>query len=328
MRHSVWLPSLLLAATAFAAHPTVSRDEYAWRLLAGIDQTRQEQGLAPLAADPTLATAAQARADAMAREGWFALASPAGRRVEDDLDAARYAFRLVAEKLVRSTDDAETLVAAWRKDPAQEANSLFHPEVRRVGIGVAETKGVRIIDIVLADPAAAGDAPGTAGVTVDDPRAAVAALDGLVAQRRKAAGLADLRADPLLAEAAQQHAEALLAALERGKGPESVETISNRLTDLEQSRKPGSAALARSYDAFGRREIQAAPGSRRGNVADLVSTLVVDAPTAGVALTTLEHSEEHPGFMGPMFRKIGIGLAAGAPGPRRRIVWVLALRER
>jgi len=320
----IFVPLFLLA---LAPHHDAA-PPFGERLIAELNAARVERGLSRLELDADLAAVAQARVDAMVREGWFALASPTGQKVEDDLDARHYAFALVAEKLLRSAQEPAELAFGWKSDPEKNADSLFQPEVDHVGVGVASSGGGRLIDIVLARAAAAGTAPGRASVSVGDPGAAIAALEELVTQRRKAAGRAPLRSDSLLTQSAQQHAEALLAALEKGQGPESIASLSDRYTELERARRGADSGIAQSFDAFKQREILAETGSRRGKVAGLVSILVVDAPTAGIAMRTMEQTPETSDFLDPSLRSIGIGLATSDDGGVRRVAWVLALRDR
>jgi len=326
MHRRVVLP--LVLALEIAAPPVRAVDDFATRLAGEIGRARAALGLGALAGDPDLNAVAQARVDAMAREGWFALLSPSGAGVEQDLDARHYAFLLVTEKLVRSVRDPGEIVGDWKVDPAKQADTVFRPEVTRVGVGVATSGGERLIDIVLAEPAASGTAPGESGVAVADPRAATAALEELITQRRMAVKRAPLRHDPLLVAAAQRHAEDLLAALEKGQGPESISTLSDVITDLERARKGSSDALTASHDAFQRRDIAAQAGDRRGDVAGLDSMLVFDATTAGVALQTMERSSAIADFLDPSLATIGVGLAVGAPEKGSRIAWVVAMRRR
>ena len=164
-------------------------------------------------------------------------------------------------------------------------------------------------------------------VSIADPGAAMAALERLVAERRKTANRAPLRVDPLLTDAAQRHAEDLLAAVEKGEGPEAVATLSDVITDLERSRK-FAAIPTRSYDAFQRHEIAAQAGDRRGNVAGLESVLVVDAASAGAALQAIEGTPGRVDLLESAFGSIGIGLAVSSADGSGRIVWVVALRRR
>jgi len=321
------LPTFVLVI-GLTAPPAGAADGFAARLAAEIGQARAEMGLGELADDPELDAVAQGRADAMARDGWFALLSPAGTGVVQDLDARHYAFLLVTEKLVRTVRAPAEIVGGWRLEPAKQADTVFHPEVTRLGVGIATRGGERLIDIVLAQPAAPGTAPGASAVGISDPEAAKAALEELIAQRRKAKQRAPLRRDPLLVAAAQRHAEDLVAALEKGQGPESISTLSDVITELERTRKGSTDTLATSHDAFQRRDIAAQAGDRRGNVPGLESVLVVDAPTAGVALQTIESSSGTADLLDPSLATIGIGLAVGTPANGGRLAWVVAMRRR
>jgi uncharacterized protein YkwD len=299
--------------------------EFSQRLISELNRSRLALGLGALSADADLTAIAQGRVEAMVREGRFSLVSASGAKIEDELDAAHYSFRLVGQKLVRSAAEPFELASAWRREADQDRNSVFEPTFSRVGIGVAQDRDTRLVDIVLVAPMSKVVQP--TQVRVEERSGQTAALLGLIAERRKARGRAPLIADPVLSQAAQQHAEALLAAVEKGRGPESVTTLSDRITDIERSRSAAGSGLYVAWNPFGVREIQSENGSRRGNVAGLSSLVVVDASSAAAALQTLAAAGNGGDLLDPSLRRIGIGFAAGAPEARGRIVWVVGLRR-
>jgi uncharacterized protein YkwD len=329
MIHGVISTRIALALLTFvSSKPAPPAEPFAPRLRSEIATARAGLGLPALASDPELDQVAQARVDAMARDHWFGARSPSGTGVEDELDARHYAFRLVTEKLVRTQDRPAELVTGWRLELAKQAENLFHPQVTRVGIGVVEADGGRLIDIVLVEPAVPGTAPGMSSVSVDDPVAAEAALAELITQRRKAEGAMLLHTDPVLAEAAQEHAAALLKAFENGLGPESIDSLADRIDALTRSRSGAPAGTAPGDDDFQQHEIQTDTDSPRSDLSDLSSIIVAGAASAGVALATMERSQERADFLDPSLRTIGIGLAVGDGSPPvRRIAWVIAMRR-
>lgn len=320
-------PLVLLLCTVLAAGLLPAEEPFGIELVAELNRARAERGLAALESDPELARVGARRAAAMATEGWFGLVSPAGQQVEDDLDAAGWAFRLVTEKLVRSNAGARELVDEWRVRPNDQLQSLFHPGVTRIGVGVAESAGGRIVDVVLATPMGAATVAGASPFEPEAQARERAALVELVGAARAEAKLLPLRHDAMLEEAAQEHAAAILASFAAGKGVESVELLADRLSRLEYRRSPGSRGLTRSEDSFGVRELSATPGgpSLHGKV---TGAIVVDARTAEDALHLLAAAAEtRPNYLEPPMARLGIGIAGGAPEDGGRIVWVVATRQ-
>jgi len=316
------LPSLLLLAGAVSA--LSAEDPFATELLAELNRARTDRGLAALELDPQLVAVADARAASMASEGWFGFRSPAGREVEDELDAAGYAFRLVTEKLARTNGEARALVDEWRLRPGEQAQSLFHPEVTQVGVGVAASSNGRILDVVLATPMAAGPRVLAAPA---DPGSARSELLELIAEEREKAKLRPLATDALLDEAAQEHAVALQSAFASAKGPESIESVEKRISNLELRRQPGAGGLTQSRDAFNVREIQAAGSGRPIPPGEIGLGIVTDASRAADVLATLAAAGERPVHLDPTMMRLGIGLAS-PPTPGARTVWVLVTRRR
>ena len=313
--------------------PLSAQAPFADELLAELNRARAERGLGALESDPRLAAIATRRAQAMASEGWFGLKSPAGRVVEDELDADGYRFRLVTEKLTRSTAGAAALMDEWRLRASEQQQSLFHRDVTQVGVGTADSAAGRIVDVVLATPMdgaggqviAAKSVSGTPSNEIDAP-AELKALAKLVGEARREANLRSVRVDALVAQAAQEHAEALLEAMSHGQGPEAIELFADRLTRIEQNRQVSGAGIARSQDAFSGRMINAAPSGKP--LHDLVATAIVTgARSADEALATFDSAESRPPYFEPALAGLGVGLAVDRSKPDGQTVWVVATRR-
>lgn len=110
------------------------------QLMVLANQSRAQQGLAPLKWDEGLATAALAHTLRMAAEG------PIAHRYggEDDLSAragkAGAAFDLIEENVAVGSTPAE-IHDEWMHSPGHRAN-LLNPSINRVGIAVVAVRGV------------------------------------------------------------------------------------------------------------------------------------------------------------------------------------------
>lgn len=299
---------------------------FAESLVEEINRGREALGLAPVTVDPALAAVAQRRADSMVDDHWFGFVSPAGEDVEGALEAAGYPFRLVTEKLVHSPLSASELGADWRRKPDGNRRSLFHAEVTRVGIGVRDDDASRLIDVVLAE--IAGDATfATAGEPFDVERER-AALVELLAEHRREGRRSRLRLDRPLAEAAQQHAEALLVAFARGQGSESIQPFGERLAEIERSYGRSGAGSASGGNKIWQRETST---QSRGTVygqGSLSVSYATDARSAEQALSALLGAAEGPDLLDPGLRRLGVGVARGETGDRVRTAWVVAAARR
>lgn len=106
------------------------------RLLQLVNAERERVGLAPLAPDPALTTAARAHARDMLAQGYFAHLSPDGKTPADRARAAGARLQLAGENLAL----APTVDLAHRglmDSPGHRAN-ILSPQFSRVGIGVAD----------------------------------------------------------------------------------------------------------------------------------------------------------------------------------------------
>src|SRR5581483_7709100 len=117
---------LALAGTAGARSATDTS------LLAAVNATRAQHGLAPLHFDTTLARAAQAHSQQMLATNTFAHGAFRQRML-------RFHVRgpLVGENLAWGTGtdtDPQTIVAEWLASPKHRAN-LLRPGFQRIGIG-------------------------------------------------------------------------------------------------------------------------------------------------------------------------------------------------
>lgn len=102
--------------------------------LSNADRTAQH--LPNLQEDPILDRAAQAKADDMAANGYFAHTSPQGKTPWYWLDQLDYPYTYAGENLAIDFEDAKDVEVAWMNSPTHRAN-ILKPEYSRVGYGIA-----------------------------------------------------------------------------------------------------------------------------------------------------------------------------------------------
>jgi uncharacterized protein YkwD len=316
------LPLSGVRADAQSTPPSLASD-----LEAVVNREREYQGLKPVQPSAALQKAAQAHAEDMVQNNYFALEGPPGSpTIESLVDKEGYRYTLVTEKLVRQALDegVEDLVEGWRKNPTANRASLWSPGARDIGIGLVESGDHRIITIVLA--AAEGPQPSASQVAAfsalaKDPEAARKALYEAIAAQRNKWGLTPLRADAGLREAADQHAKDLLAAVLANRPTGEVVPLGDLVA--EQRARAGAPVEVSGMVTRQRRH---AP---RGNgVGESVGqAIVTDASSAEEALA-MAVQQEPSALHDARYRIVAIGLAVRPPDsatPTGRSVWVIAV---
>jgi uncharacterized protein YkwD len=316
------LPLSGVRAEAQSTSPSLVSD-----LEAVVNREREYQGLKPVQPSAALRKAAQAHAEDMVQNNYFALEGPPGSpTLESLVDKEGYRYTMLTEKLLRQPldEDLEDMVEGWRKNPTANRASLWHPDARDIGVGVVESGDHRIITIVLA--AAEGPQPSASqavafSALAKDPEAARKALYGAIAAQRSTWGLMPLRVDKALREAADQHAKDLLAAV-LGNRP-TGEVVA--LADLvEEQRSRAGAPLQVSGEVT--RQRRHAP--RGSGVGESVGNVVVtDASTPQEALD-MAVQQDSSALRDARYRIVAVGLAVRPPDsamPTGHSVWVIAV---
>lgn len=331
------LPRLLiLAAAVLAALPaprahaqtTSPQDSLTAEVEAAVSQEREAQGLTPVQASATLEKVAQTHAEDMVKNGYFAPEGPPGSpTVEALLDQEGYAFTLVTEKLVRGPLDqtVENLAAGWHAAPDANRASLLLDGVREVGAGVAVDGDARIITIVLATPnlaaAAASKQAAAYSALASDPEPARNALVAAIAKQRSAWGLAPLRGEPSLGEAASRHAQEVLAALLENRDIKDIVS----LADLVAAQRVSAVEIVGGSEVNRQRK-HASRGTN--TVGDSVGQVIVkDATTADEAIQTALQ-QDFSALRDARYLVIAVGLAVHPPestAESGHSVWVIAL---
>jgi uncharacterized protein YkwD len=184
---------------AFNGHEPTDRREARAMLLARVNALRAAGAVAAVQADAALDAVAQAYAERMASQHFFAHVSPDGETLPERLEKAGYAYRASGENLGMAAGPLAAH-AAIEESPGHRKN-LLDPSFERVGFGLARQSrdgGSELILVeLLASPAAAQADP-------------VASAYQRLLQQRAALRLPALqRSEALEAIAAQQARSAL-----------------------------------------------------------------------------------------------------------------------
>lgn len=105
-------------------------------LVALTNQDRATQGLAGVTEDALLNQAAQAAAEDMAANGYFAHISPDGKTPWYWLEQVGYKYSYAGENLAMNFTDSENVELAWMDSPTHRAN-IVKPQYTEVGFGTA-----------------------------------------------------------------------------------------------------------------------------------------------------------------------------------------------
>lgn len=300
-------------------------------IVAGIAALRVKQALGGITVEERLTRAAQAHADAMAAEGWFGFESPAGKSIEDWVVETGYDAVLTTEKLVRSNDRLANILATWEKNPEANRQSLFHPEVIEIGVGIASTGKERIYAVALARPdlsQGGRKVPAEAVAALADLAAARAAYLESANRERAARKLSPFVADPMLDSAAQEHAEALAEAARRGRKSSTVGALTERIVERERHKTVTSSETTTGGNMIWQRPTSVQPRASKYGSGALGQAIVLDALSAGEAVTTALRLDEAPDLLDPAFVRLGVGIVARTfDDGTTRTYWVTALLQ-
>ena len=233
--------------------------------------------------------------------------TPEGRQVEDWTREAGYVFQLVTEKIATTPDPPESMAADWTRWPDSNRKSLLNPDVRDLGIGIGEVKGTPVYTFVLARTEKSYLERYVAEL-YERQTLALQNLETLrgellrrVNEQRTGAKVQPLARHPALERAAQEHAEAILAALRSGQPLRTVTPLAARVK-------------SQGYRSAG----------YLGTIGERV---VFDALTPDQALTALlgEDQGKRSALLGRGFTQMGIGVAFERTAEGFRVVWVQCL---
>jgi uncharacterized protein YkwD len=210
MQMSMKKGALVLALAALALNAgSVAAQDPRGELLRRINQERQRLGAPPLRLLKPLTEVAQQHAEEIARSGQVRLKRGSEKEVDDWMKRAGYNAHRWVESVTASTDDFDRIVSEWRSRDRSAWGSIEDSEVRDVGIGLAQMRGVPLYTFLFAVPEVDHFTRATSGLR-DAERARAEMLAQVNALRRKA-GAPALKMDRDLQQAAQGHAEDMLA---------------------------------------------------------------------------------------------------------------------
>ncbi len=115
----------------------VNSDITVEQVIDGTNVERQKLGLPPLHANESLSKAAQAKAQNMFAENYWAHFSPSGKDPWGFITGSGYRFSYAGENLARNFYTSDEVVKAWMNSPTHRAN-LLNPHYQDIGIAVVD----------------------------------------------------------------------------------------------------------------------------------------------------------------------------------------------
>lgn len=107
------------------------------QVIEAVNKERTQRGLSALKENQSLATAAQAKANNMFEENYWAHFAPSGKDPWKFIQSAGYKFTYAGENLARNFYNTDDVVKAWMNSPTHRAN-ILNPAYRDIGIAVSE----------------------------------------------------------------------------------------------------------------------------------------------------------------------------------------------
>lgn len=135
IKKSVYILSSIAFISVFSfgiAHAEISSET----LVSLVNASRAENNLTPLAQNSELTAAAQAKANDMLENQYFAHTSPSGKTPWDFINAAGYKYIYAGENLAIGYLDNNELHNAWMNSPSHREN-ILSPNFREIGIAQA-----------------------------------------------------------------------------------------------------------------------------------------------------------------------------------------------
>lgn len=104
-------------------------------LFAETNRQRQQKGLQPLFLNEKLSQAAQAKANDMITDNYWAHYNPNGKTPWDFIVASDYQYSVAGENLARDFNDSSSIIEAWMNSPTHKDN-LLKSEYEEIGFAV------------------------------------------------------------------------------------------------------------------------------------------------------------------------------------------------
>lgn len=109
-----------------------------------VNNDRLSHGLSSLALNPTLNLAAQAKAEDMLKEKYFAHTSPAGATPWYWFKSMGYNYTFAGENLAEGYSDATDLEKSWMASPTHRAN-ILSPLYHELGLAVVNFENTSLV---------------------------------------------------------------------------------------------------------------------------------------------------------------------------------------
>lgn len=106
-------------------------------LLVLVNQSRENQGLPPLAVNPYLTQAAELKAQDMLAKGYFSHESPENTSAWYFIELSGYSYSHAGENLARDFSEGQALVDAWLNSEPHRQN-IMSSDYRETGLAVVE----------------------------------------------------------------------------------------------------------------------------------------------------------------------------------------------
>ncbi|HVC35954.1 MAG TPA: CAP domain-containing protein [Candidatus Dormibacteraeota bacterium] len=122
-------------------------------LLSATNQQRLRDQRSELSLNPLLSSAAQAKANDMSTNNYWAHTSPSGKTPWSFIIASGYHYQVAGENLAYGFNSAQASVAAWMASSEHRSN-ILNPSFQDVGFGIAQSpnflgKGPEVIVVAL-----------------------------------------------------------------------------------------------------------------------------------------------------------------------------------
>ncbi len=150
------------------------------QVVAQTNQQRSAVGLSPLQFSGVLSSAAQAKAQDMFSNNYWAHVSPAGKQPWDFIREAGYSYQAAGENLARDFYQTDTMMGAWMASPTHKAN-IVNTKYSQIGVavvnGTLEGTETTLVVQMFGNPVGATTAP--TGQTGDASAAPTPAVDAV-----------------------------------------------------------------------------------------------------------------------------------------------------
>lgn len=178
-------------------------------LLERINAQRRAAGSPLLALDAAVSLAADAHATEIEARGSLDLPADSGEAMQERLVAAGYEAQRWVESIVATSAPLDSWIADWQKEQPRDFARAMDPDLRHLGIGLAELGDLKLFVILVTAPAAEAFERETTAVA-DLAANRKELREQLNALRRKEGVPGRLASSGVLDRVAQKHAEDML----------------------------------------------------------------------------------------------------------------------